>query len=146
MTLAEFQPHVEQALVALEWEIARKRWRQGLIDQQDAIMKAVPLAGTYGIELEPLKMRLMQIKLELDACDVTADQVSRSPLRSVPMDMIAAAVIRRILHLPAEFPIISIKTLPSEADIAQALQSIAMKWSSANGQSGEEPSRLVSHV
>lgn len=133
MTLAEFQPHVEQALIALEWETARARWRQGLLDERAAIEKHLSLAGQYGIEAAPLEARLAQIDHEL-AGDVPADHVSQFPLRSVPMDLVATAVARRILRLPAEFPILSIRTLPSDDDIRHALEGIAMRWRTPNGQ------------
>jgi hypothetical protein len=64
---------------------------------------------SYGVEREPLEARLAQIDREL-AGDVTADRVPQHPIRSVPMDLITAAVVRRILKLPQEFPVLSIKS------------------------------------
>jgi hypothetical protein len=103
MTLAEFQPYVEQAVTACEWAIARARWRQGLLDEREALGKAYLLAGQYGIEPEPIEARLQQIYTELEG-DVTADCVPQHPLRSIPMDLITAAVVRRCLRLPQNFP------------------------------------------
>lgn len=148
MTLAEFQPYVEQALVSLEWAVARTRWRHGLLDERDAITRALPLAGSYGVEREPLEARWAQINTELQQ-DVTADRVSQSPLRSVPMDMIAAAVVRRILRVPPEFPVLSIRELPKQADIDDAVRAIAMRWQTPNGQSATEDTHVIeseSHV
>lgn len=133
MTLAEFQPHVENALVAIEWTIARSRWRTGLLGEREALLKALPLAGSYGVEREPLEARLAQIEVELTG-DVTADQVPQLPLRSIPMDMIAAAVVRRILRLPREFPILSISKLPSREVLLDTLEAIAMRWQTTNGE------------
>src|SRR4051812_45338624 len=124
MTLAEFQTHVERAVTAHEWATARVRWRQGLLNELEALQKAVALLAerveyqdsleplpdgvqfrdqVYRSDLEPYYARLRQIAEELER-DVTPDCVPLHPLRSVPMDMIAAAVVRRILRLPAEFP------------------------------------------
>lgn len=133
MTLAELQPHVEQALVAIEWETARSRWRRGLLDECLAIQQSIPLAGQFGIERAPLEARLGQIETDL-AGDVTADQVPQHPLRSVPMDLIAAAVARRILKLPPEFPILSLRDRPSDAAIGEALMAIAMRWQTTAGE------------
>jgi hypothetical protein len=137
MTLAELEPSVEAAIVSLEWELARARWRQGLQDERDAIEKAIPLAGTYGIEEEPLRDRLEQIAAESQG-DVTADRVSVIPLRSVPMDLITAAVVRRILRIPAEIPVLSIKAMPSPTQIADAVEAIAARWSMPLGPVQEQ--------
>jgi hypothetical protein len=145
MTLADFQPYVEDALIALEWATARARWRQALHDEEEAIRKALLLAGQYGVEPEPLEDRLRLIALAQDE-DVTADCVPQHPVRSIPIDMITAAVIRRILKLPPEFPVLSIKVLPAPEAIADALQAIAMRWSSPNGASGEDAGPIASHV
>lgn len=142
MTIAEFQPHVERALTALEWATARARWRRGLLEQREAIAKALQLAGNYGIEREPLEARLAQIDHELTQ-DVTADQVPVSPLRSVPLDLITAAVVRRVLRLPPEFPILSLKTVPSDEQMIEAVSAIASRWQTPNGQSSDEPTRVV---
>jgi len=133
VTLADLQPYVDRAVTALEWNLARARRRQGLTDEIAAIQKALPLAGSYGVEREPLEARLAQIAHELDA-DVTEDQVSPSPLRSVPMDLVTAAVVRRILRLPAAFPILSVKTLPAVTDIEDAVRTIAMRWRTPHGE------------
>lgn len=131
MTLAEFEPYVERAVTALEWTTARARWRQGLLVEREAIDKAIPLAGSYGVEREPLEARLRQIDQDLTG-DVTADQVPLLPLRSVPMDLITTAVVRRLLRLPPEFPVLSIKTLPSDDQIAEAVAAIASRWHTPN--------------
>lgn len=133
MTLAEFQPYVEQAIISLEWETARARWRQELLGQREALGNALLLAGQYGVERQPIEDRLQQIYQELDG-DVTADMVPVHPIRSVPMDLITAAVIRRILRLPPEFPILSIKAVPSATDILEAVRAIASRWQTPNGQ------------
>ncbi len=132
MTLAELQPIVDAALTSLEWETARARWRDGLRDEAEALTKALPLAGSYGVEAAPLEARLSQIALEAGG-DVTADRVPLHPLRSVPMDMITSAVVRRILRVPAAFPIVSIKAEPDAAVIQQALASVARHWQTPNG-------------
>ncbi len=132
MTLAELQPIVDAALTALEWDTARARWREGLREEAEAIAKALPLAGSYGVEAEPLEARLKQIALEAEG-DVTADRVPLHPLRSVPMDMITSAVVRRILRVPSAFPIVSIKAAPDAADIQQALTGISRHWQTPNG-------------
>lgn len=133
MTLAELQPYVEDALSAVEWNAARLRWASALDDEEAAIRKAVPLAGQYGVELEPLEARLEQIAIERQG-DVTADRVPQSPLRSVPMDLVTTAVVRRLLRLPAEFPVLSIKSLPEPQDLAEAVAAIAARWQTPNGQ------------
>lgn len=132
MTLAELQPYVERAVTALEWSIARARWRRGLDEQFEAITNALPLAGSYGVEREPLEARLRQIGIERTQ-DVTADQVSEHPVRSVPMDVITVAVVRRILRIPVEFPVLSIKALPHLNEIADAVTALAARWSSPHG-------------
>ncbi len=137
MTLAEFQPHVEQAVTALEWTTARARWRQALMAEREAIEKALPLAGQYGVEREPLESRLGLIAIELNL-DVTADQVPQHPIRSVPMDLITAAVIRNLLRLPAAFPVLSIKAVPDEAVLLDAVSAIALRWYSPFGAVTEE--------
>ncbi len=142
MTLAEFQPYVEAALSAHEWATARARWRAGLLDERIAIETALPLAGSYGIEEEPLQARLAQIERDL-AGDVTADQVPQHPLRSVPMDLIAVAVIRRILRVPSTIPVLSIKTLPTQDELRDALASIAGRWQHPNGAQPDELMRAV---
>lgn len=137
MTLSEFQPYVEAAIGAVEWNAARLRRAAALRAERAAIRNALKLAGQYGVEAEPLEARLAQIELERDQ-DVTADMVPQHPIRSVPMDMIAAAVVRRLLGLPAEFPVLSIKALPDQQSIAQAVTEIAQRWSSPNGAAVEE--------
>ncbi len=137
MTLAEFQPHVEQAVTALEWATARARWRQALVEEREAIEKALPLAGQYGVEAEPLEARLGQIAVEF-TLDVTADQVPQHPIRSVPMDLITAAVIRNLLRLPAAFPVLSLKALPNEAVLRDAVAAIAQRWYSPLGAVPED--------
>lgn len=134
MTLADFQPHVERAVTALEWATARARWRAGLLDERVAIVQATALAGQYGVEREPLDARLAQIDQELTQ-DVTADRVPVHPIRSVPMDLITAEVVRRLFGLPQPFPILSIKTLPSQPQIAEAVAAIASRWQTPNGSS-----------
>lgn len=142
MTLAEFQPYVERAVTALEWETARARWKQGLLDEREAIEHTIPLVGLYGIEREPLEARLAQIEQEL-AGDVTADRVPVLPLRSVPMDLIAAAVVRRILRIPVAIPVLSIKALPSECDIDDAVRAIAQRWQHPMGEVAAEQTRVI---
>lgn len=133
MTLAEFQPYVEQAIINLEWETARSRWRAGLLVEREALGKALELTALLGMDRQPIEDRLQQIYSELEG-DVTADRVPVHPIRSVPMDLIAVAVIRRILLLPQEFPILSIRTLPSERDVYEAVIAIANRWQTPNGQ------------
>ena len=133
MTLAEFQPFVERALTALEWSLARARWRQGLLDQREALGKALLLAGQYGVERQPIDDRLQQISHELDS-DVTADCVPKHPVRSVPMDLITAAVVRRIFRIPSDFPILSLNKLPDEQDVSDAVRAIAQRWSTPTRQ------------
>lgn len=133
MTLAEFQPHVERAVTAIEWSIARSRRSRALSEERDAIEKALPLAAQYGIEREPLEARLDQIAQEM-RMDVTADYVTVLPLRSVPMDMIAVAVARRVLKLPPEFPILSVKMLPNQEAIESAVMDLALRWQTPNAQ------------
>jgi hypothetical protein len=89
--------------------------------------------------------RLAQLDLELKR-EVNAGEVPALPLRSVPMDLITTAVIRRCLRLPAEFPVLSIKTLPTPEAIADAVAAIAMKWQTPNGASADQPTRITSHV
>jgi hypothetical protein len=132
MTLAEFQPHVEKAVTALEWTIARARRTLALAEEAEAIMKALPLAGSYGVERAPLEGRLEQIACEIGQ-GVTADMVSQHPVRSIPMDVITAAVVRRTLHIPADFPVLSVKTIPSPEAIADAVMAIAARWHSPQG-------------
>lgn len=143
MTLLELQPHVEAALVALEWDLARARWRQGLINERSAISRALKLAGQYGIEEGPLLERLAQIDEERKG-DVTADRVSVHPLRSVPMDVIAAAVVRRVIGIPPDIPVMSVKVPPSPDLIADAIAAIAQKWQHVNGPAPE--STELTHV
>lgn len=142
MTLAEFQPYVETALAALEWETARARWRQGLIEESEAITKALPLAGSYGVEAAPLEARLAQITQELTG-DVTADRVPQHPVRSVPMDLITEAVVRRLVRVPASFPVLSIKTAPALDDVRRAIADVAQRWQHPNGAIAEEPQRTI---
>lgn len=152
MTLADFQPYVERAVTAHEWATARVRWRQGLLNECEALHKAVAVLAervayqdsldplpdgvrfsdpVYKDDLEPYRERLRQIGEELER-DVTPDCVPLHPIRSIPMDLITAAVVRRLLRLPAEFPVLSIKALPAEQDIADAVQAIASKWQHPN--------------
>jgi hypothetical protein len=133
MTLAEFQPHVEKAVAAMEWNTARSRRLRSLAAEQDALWKALENAGQYGVEEAPLKARLDQIPFEM-ARDIDAGEVPVSPLRSVPMDMIAEAAVRRLLNLPSAFPILSIKVLPSPEMIEEAVTAIASRWKTPNGQ------------
>lgn len=98
MTLAEFQPHVEAAVSAVEWACARQR---------------------YGER-------------------VTADMVPQSPLRSVPMDLITEAVVRRALRLPQGVPILRIKAQPDQAVIFDVVMALALKWRTPNGQTTVE--------
>jgi hypothetical protein len=143
MTLAEFQPHVEQGIINIEWETARARWRAGLLVEREALGKALLLAGQYGVDRQPIEDRLQQIYVELEG-DVTADRISVHPIRSVPMDLIAAAVVRRIYKIPNDFPILSVKELPSHEAIADALRAIAMRWSTPNGQAQvDEETRVM---
>jgi hypothetical protein len=166
MTLAEFQPYVEQAVTAYEWVSARARWHQGLLNEREALEKALTTLSERAAnqrlleplmegvqfsdpvdedDLEPYRARLQQIADELKG-DVTPDRVPQLPLRSIPMDLITAAVIRRCLRLPAEFPVLSIKTLPTPEAIADAVAAIAMKWQTPNGASADQPARITSHV
>jgi len=145
LTLAEFQPYVEQAIVALEWNLARARRVQRLTDERESIARALPLAEMVGLERAPMEARLDQIEVELTQ-DVTPDWVSVHPLRSVPMDMIATAVVRRLLRVPPEFPILSIKALPPQDAVDEVVMALALKWQTPNGPSSEEPTRIESHV
>lgn len=142
MTIADFQPHIEAAIVALEWAQARAAWLRGLFGEQEALEKALTLAGQYGVEEAPLQARLDQIVVEFQG-DVTPDRVSQHPMRSVPMDLIATAVIRRILRLPDGFPVLSIKVLPSDEQIADAVEAIAQRWSSPLGPVRDEQPQTV---
>ena len=142
MTLAEFQPHVEAAVTAYEWATARERWRAGLKDEAMAIQQAIASQleraledDDFEFDREPYDARLNQILTELQS-DVTPDRVVTLPLREVPMDMITAAVIRRILRLPPEFPVLSIKTVPNELLIYETIADIAQKWSSQPALAG----------
>jgi hypothetical protein len=137
VTIVEFQSRVDAAITVYEWEVARVRWRQGLLEERAAIEKALPLAGTFGIEAEPLEARLGQIAVELTG-DVTADRVPQHPVRSVPLDMIATAVIRRILRVPADYPFLTlsgIKTVPTDTEVAEAVADVAKNWSNPKRQS-----------
>jgi hypothetical protein len=145
MTLAEFQPHVERAVTAVEWALGRAHWRVALEEEYRAVVHAYAHADEWGLDPVPLHARIDQISIELGG-DVTADRVPQLPLRSVPMDLIAEAVARRILKVPAEFPILGIKALPTDADIEAAVMSIAQRWQSPNSQSGGETTRIVAHV
>lgn len=166
MTLSEFQPYVEAAVTTYEWASARARWHHGLLNEREAIKKALALLSERAAnqrlleplpegvqfsdvvddaDLEPYHARLKQIAEELER-DVTPDRVPQLPLRSIPMDLITAAVVRRCLRLPAEFPVLSIKALPTPEAIADAVAAIAMKWQTPNGASAEEPTRIASHV
>jgi hypothetical protein len=51
-----------------------------------------------------------------------------SPIRSVPIDLITAAVVRALLRLPAEFPVLSLKTAPTDDELQDALIGIAARW------------------
>ena len=55
MTLAELQPFVERALVAVEWDTAQSRRAHALTEEREAIARALPLAGRYGVERAPLE-------------------------------------------------------------------------------------------
>lgn len=145
MTLAELQPQVEAAIEAFEWEIASVRWRRGLIEEREAIEKAIPLAGQFGVEEAPLRARLGQIVAEMRT-NVTADRVSLHPLRSVPMDLITAAVVRRILRLPADFPILSVKAPPTRKQLHDAVREIANRWQTPMGSIADEITQTVAHV
>lgn len=137
MTLDELQPAVEATLTALEWATARARWRARLTEERAAIRRALETAEDVGVDPGPLASRLVHIDVEL-AGDVTADQVSVSPLRSVPMDLITAAVARRILRLPPDFPILSLKLAPTADQIREALSAIYVRWQTPNGQTPAE--------
>jgi hypothetical protein len=141
--LAVFQSQVDAALTAYEWATARARWRAELESQQQSLQAALLMAGMYGIEREPLEARLLQIADELQG-DVTADQVSVHPLRSVPMDLITDAVVRRLLRIPAGIPVLSVKVAPNPQDVLDAIAVIAQRWSTPNGAQPEEQTRTVS--
>jgi hypothetical protein len=141
MTLAEFQPHVERAVAAVERSHACSRRLRALQEERAAIEKSLRLAGLYGIEAAPLERRLAAIRQEMTQ-DITDDQVSVLPLRSVPMDMIAEAVVRRILKVPLDITILGLNVMPSPAAIEEAVQAIASRWKTPNGQSvAVEPAR-----
>ena len=148
VTLEELQPYVEAAITAVEWDIARARRQAGLLAEQETITQSLPLAGRYGIEEEPLRARLLQIEVERTQ-DITADCVPVAPVRSFPMDLITAAVVRRILRLPIGFPVISIKTMPNPDAIKTAVIAIMDRWQNANGQLPDDvdapviPSRMT---
>lgn len=141
MTLAEFQPQVEAAIVAHEWATARARWRAGLEVEAIAINRALKMVGA-DLDPEPLRARLVAIERELTQ-DVTADCVPVHPVRSVPIDIIATAVIRRILRIPASIPVLGIKTIPPDEDVRQAVADIAARWQTPNGSQPDERARVV---
>lgn len=66
--------------------------------------------------------------------DVTADMVPLSPLRSIPIDMIATAVVRRLLKVQSDFPILSIKVIPKQQDVVEAVAALASRWQTPQGQ------------
>ena len=142
MTLAEFQPHVEAAVTEYEWERARIRWKIALMEEAAALYEAIASQTqrtaedtSFSFDREPYDARLEQILVELRG-DVTPDRVSPLTLREVPMDMITAAVIRIILRLPPEFPVLSIKVVPPESVILETVADIAQKWSSQPALAG----------
>jgi hypothetical protein len=69
--------------------------------------------------------------------------VPQHPVRSVPIDMITEAVVRRLLHIPAAFPVLSIRAVPSPDDIREAVAAIAARWSTPNCAQFDEQARTV---
>ena len=142
MTIPECQVVVEAALVALEHECAAAARLRRLTDERKAIARALPLAGLYGIERAPLVARLDQLAVELTE-DVSPGEIPQHPIRSVPMDLITLAVIRRVLQIPHDFPILGIKAEPSQAHVADALAHIAARWQTTAGPTLDPEPRVL---
>ena len=133
MTLADFQPHVEAALAAIERETSDARRKQRIADGIESIKKTIAWDLEHGVlDQADLQKRLAQEMAEW-AREIGDDEINPHPVRSVPMDLIAAAVIRRIYRVPDAFPIIGVKVLPPADEIKRAVAAIAARWVTPNG-------------
>lgn len=167
MTLAEFQPYVEKAIAVVAKSTAKARILAGLEDERESIQDSIRWLEEHQVcshcgerdcvhienlvfQREPMEERLKQLAIDIENVrhleDVPDDLVPELPLLSVPMDLITAAVARRVLRLPSEFPILRLKALPPAHEIEHAVGALAQRWRTANGQSGDEPQRIVDHV
>jgi len=157
MTLAEFQQYVETAVAMVERSTAGARHRASVLDARATILRAIEWidaqqsephrregdldeddVADLAVERGEYELRLAQLDAELHR-ELNAGEVPELPLRSIPMDMIAESVARRLLKVPAEFPILSIKALPKSEDIDEAVLALAQKWRTANGPSTPDP-------
>lgn len=163
MTLAEFQPHVERALLVVERSTAAARRLMALEDERDSILAAIQWVKETEIcthcgeqhcthienireQLEPMRERLTQIAHEI-TLDVTEDMVSELPLRSVPIDLITAEVARRLVRMPPEFPVLRLKSLPDDETIEAEVLRLSRRWRTSKGQTATvEPPHVNQYV
>jgi hypothetical protein len=100
-----FQTRVDEAVVQLEWTIARQRRVRIKTSEIDSLKELKAKWGDHATlqdilasdDVEPLAAKVLRLQHELHTEDVTADEVSPSLIRQVPLDLLAWAIAKEIV-------------------------------------------------